>query len=55
MKTLPRPSVPSTMADEKATNPFLRTDAPEIRKALGMERADAISVFAEIRSRKDRF
>lgn len=55
MKKLPRPSVPSTMADEKATNPFLRTDSAEIRKTLGMETADAVSVFAEIRSRKDRF
>ena len=55
MKQLPRPSVPSTMAEEKATNPFLRTGSVEIRKTLGMEKADAVSVFAEIRSRKDRF
>ena len=55
MKNLPRPSVPSTLAEEKATNPFLRTDSSEIRKTLGMEKADAVSVFAEIRSRKDRF
>ena len=55
MKKLPRPSVPSTLAEEKATNPFLRTDSAEIRKTLGMEKADAVSVFAEIRSRKDRF
>lgn len=55
LKSLPRPSVPSTMAEEKATNPFLRTDSAEIRKTLGMEKADAVSVFAEIRSRKDRF
>ena len=55
MKSLPRPSVPSTLAEEKATNPFLRTDSAEIRKILGMEKADAASVFAEIRSRKDRF
>jgi hydroxyacylglutathione hydrolase len=55
MKALPRPSVPSTMGQEKATNPFLRMDSSEIRKTLGMEKADAVSVFAEIRSRKDRF
>jgi len=55
MKQLPCPSVPSTLAEEKATNPFLRTDSAEIRKTLGMEKADAVSVFAEIRSRKDRF
>jgi hydroxyacylglutathione hydrolase len=55
IRNLPRPSVPSTMAEEKATNPFLRTHSVEIRKTLGMEKADAVSVFAEIRSRKDRF
>ena len=55
MKNLPQPGVPSTMAEEKATNPFLRTDSAEIRKTLGMEKADAVSVFAEIRLRKDRF
>lgn len=55
MKNRPKPSVPSTLADEKATNPFLRTDSAEIRKTLGMEKADAVSIFAEIRGRKDRF
>ena len=53
IKTLRTPSVPATLAEEKATNPFLRADSREIRKTLGMENADAVSVFAEIRSRKD--
>ena len=55
MKSLRQPSVPSTLAEEKATNPFLRTASAEIRKSIGMEKADAVSVFADIRERKNRF
>src|SRR5580698_5916300 len=33
-------TVPSEMGLEKATNPFLRVSSPEIRKTLGMEKAD---------------
>jgi hydroxyacylglutathione hydrolase len=40
---------------EKQTNPFLRPDSAEIRKNLDMEKADIVSVFGEIRARKDRF
>jgi hydroxyacylglutathione hydrolase len=50
-----KPSVPSSIGLEKATNPFLRTDSKEIRATLKMERADAVAVFAEIRRRKDSF
>jgi hydroxyacylglutathione hydrolase len=50
-----RPTLPSTMALEKATNPFLRSDSPAIRQTLGMEEAETVAVFAEIRRRKDRF
>lgn len=48
-------TVPSTMGLEKATNPFLRPDSAEIRKSLGMEAADTVSVFGEIRERKNNF
>ena len=50
-----RPTVPSTIGLEKKTNPFLRTGSREIRAALKMEQADEVSVFAEIRRRKDSF
>ncbi len=50
-----RPTVPSTLAEELATNPFLRAGRPEVKAALGMEGAPDAAVFAEIRSRKDRF
>ena len=48
-------SMPSDMALEKATNPFLRVASPEIRKALRMEKAGDVAVFGEIRKRKDYF
>jgi hydroxyacylglutathione hydrolase len=49
------PTMPSTMKLEKLVNPFLRPDSPVIRKALGLETADDVKVFAEIRRRKDSF
>jgi hydroxyacylglutathione hydrolase len=48
-------SMPSQMGLEKATNPFLRVDALEIRKTLGMEKAGDVAVFGEMRRRKDSF
>ncbi len=50
-----KPTVPSRLSLEKATNPFLRADDPAILAHLGMKGADTASVFAEIRARKDRF
>jgi len=49
------PTVPSTLGEEKATNPFLRADAASVAAAVGLAGADATSVFAEVRRRKDRF
>jgi hydroxyacylglutathione hydrolase len=49
------PTIPTTMGLEKQTNPFLRPDSPEIRKTLGLQDADNVAVFAEIRRRKDVF
>ncbi len=50
-----RPTVPSTLGEERAANPFLRPHDPAIRRRLGLERASDAEVFAEIRKRKDRF
>lgn len=50
-----RPTVPSLLADEKRTNPFLRADAPRLKASIGMEDAPDVEVFAELRRRKDRF
>ena len=49
------PTVPSLLSLERATNPFLRADDPDLQAAIGMTRAAAIDVFAEIRARKDKF
>lgn len=49
------PTVPSTMALEIKTNPFLRPGSAEIRKTLGLEKADDVAVFSEMRKRKDSF
>jgi hydroxyacylglutathione hydrolase len=50
-----RPTVPSMLSVELATNPFLRAEDPAIQAQLGLEGADPIDVFAEIRARKDSF
>jgi hydroxyacylglutathione hydrolase len=50
-----KPTAPSLMGDEKQANPFLRADRPEIAEAVGMAGAPAAEVFAEIRTRKNKF
>jgi hydroxyacylglutathione hydrolase len=50
-----KPTLPTTIGEELATNPFLRWNDPGIRKTLGMEDASEAEVFAEIRKRKDNF
>ena len=47
------PTVPSTLADERACNPFLRIDTPALQQALGGN--DRVERFAELRRRKDDF
>jgi hydroxyacylglutathione hydrolase len=49
------PTVPATLAEELATNPFLRPDSVAIRQKLGLENAEDWQVFAELRRRKDQF
>lgn len=54
-----RPTLPGTLAAERATNPFLRTDDPQIREAVaarepGSDR-DRVSTFAALRRWKDSF
>jgi hydroxyacylglutathione hydrolase len=50
-----KPTVPSTMAEERATNPFLRADDEGLKRAAGLAGRDDVAVFAEIRRRKDMF
>jgi hydroxyacylglutathione hydrolase len=47
--------MPWTLAEERATNPFLRASDPGLKAALGMADAPDAQVFAELRRRKDQF
>ncbi|MGE0384032.1 MAG: hydroxyacylglutathione hydrolase [Gammaproteobacteria bacterium] len=48
-------TVPSTLIEELATNPFLRPESESLQRTLGMIGADPVAVFAETRRRKDSF
>jgi len=50
-----KPTVPSTIEQERLTNPFLRADSPQIRAALNMPKSEPHEVFAALRRRKDVF
>lgn len=49
-----KPTLPTRIDVELATNPFLRPQSPAIRKRLGMEKAADWQVFGEVRERKNR-
>lgn len=52
-------TVPTTLASERATNPFLRTASPELREAIRQRFPDVgeddVSIFACTRRLKDEF
>jgi len=48
-------TIPTTIAEELATNPFLREQSPDIQKHLQMQECAAVKVFTEIRRLKDTF
>ena len=50
-----KPTVPSKLADELRTNPFLRASLPETKLLINMPDASDAEAFAEIRMRKDNF
>lgn len=50
-----RPTVPSLLSLELATNPFLRARLPSVKALVGLPDATDAEAFAEIRQRKDRF
>lgn len=50
-----QPTIPATIGEEKATNPFLRADLPAVAAAIGMSGRKPAEVFTEIRARKNRF
>lgn len=50
-----QPTVPSTLSQELATNPFLREQCVAVQETLGMLGREPVDVFARIRQLKDRF
>jgi hydroxyacylglutathione hydrolase len=50
-----KPTIPVTVEQERAANPFLRADLPAIAQSVGLGGAPASQVFTEIRARKNRF
>jgi len=54
-----RPTVPTTIGSEKATNPFFRWHSPELRATLQRQypglSLDDVSVFAKTRALKDAY
>jgi len=59
LRNLGQATVPFTLGEELATNPFLRLESPEVRASasryLGRQPSDATETFAVIRSWKDQF
>ena len=49
------PTVPSTLGEERATNPFLRPQSGDLRATIGLVRAPDVEVFAKTRALKDAF
>ena len=49
------PTVPVPLRVELDTNPYLRAHLPALKAAVGLPDADDVTVFAEIRARKDKF
>lgn len=50
-----RPTVPSRLSGELATNPFLRAGEPHIKASLGQPLASDAETFARLRALKDKF
>lgn len=50
-----KPTIPSTLEQELATNPFLRENSKEIQKSLKMTDKTAVEILSKIRQLKDNF
>lgn len=50
-----KPTVPSTLGDERATNPFLRPQSGDLRATIALPNAADVDVFAKTRALKDAF
>lgn len=50
-----QPTVPTTIAEELATNPFFREDSVHLQKIISMTNSKPVEVFAKVRRLKDNF
>ncbi len=56
LRAIELPTVPSTIAQEKITNPFLRCDNKELRKSINADSSESEKeIFANLRQWKDIF
>jgi hydroxyacylglutathione hydrolase len=55
LRELNKPTIPTTIQQEKSYNPFLRADLSSVAANVGLEDATPAQVFATIRARKDKF
>jgi len=55
LRAINKPTVPSTIEQERATNPFFRADSMSIKKTLGLANQSPVHVFTELRKLKDSF
>lgn len=50
-----RPTVPTTIGDQKKVNPFFRCDDDDLKAVMGMVGQEGAAVFGALRSAKDLF
>ncbi|MDR3374237.1 MAG: hydroxyacylglutathione hydrolase [Ancalomicrobiaceae bacterium] len=55
LRAADKPTLPTTIAEEIATNPFLRASAAAVKQRLGMASAAEVDVFARLRQMKNDF
>jgi hydroxyacylglutathione hydrolase len=55
LRSAGRFTIPARLGEEKQANPFLRADALELAKAMGLDGSDPAAVFAALRKAKDNF
>jgi hydroxyacylglutathione hydrolase len=55
LRAIQQPTVPTTIAEELATNPFFRESSPSLQQAINRSGQAPIAVFTEIRKLKDSF
>lgn len=55
LRSAGQPTIPARLGAEKAANVFLRADEPSVAAGVRLKGADAVTVFTELRERKNKF